>query len=138
MIVIRLLNQKNKIMKEFLFLFRADAAIEKKWSDTTSEIKPSPDEMQAMMKAWENWMGGIAAQNKLASRGNRLGFEGRTVKPGNVVTNGPYAELKEVLGGYIVIRSTTIDEAAEIAKGCPLIIGGVGSVEVRDLVPMNN
>lgn len=115
-------------MKEFVLIFR---------SDYLPEVKFSPDEMQSMMKHWENWMGGIAAQNKLASSGNRLGSEGKSVKPGNVVTNGPYAEIKEIISGFIVIRAGSIDEAAEIAKGCPLVVGGGGHVEVRDVIPMN-
>ncbi|HEY4196743.1 MAG TPA: YciI family protein [Mucilaginibacter sp.] len=115
-------------MKEFVMIFRSESLPEKRFS---------PDEMQEMMKAWQNWMGGMAAQDKLASSGNRLGGDGRSVKPGNVVTNGPFVELKEIISGYIVVRADSIQEAAEMAKGCPMVIGGGGFVEVRDVVPMN-
>ena len=115
-------------MNEFVLIFR---------NDFHPEAKFSPDEMQAIMMKWQNWMGGIAAQNKLASRGNRLGAEGKTVSPGKVVTNGPYAEIKEMLSGYIIILANSIDEAAEIAKGCPILDVG-GNVEVRDIIPMNS
>jgi len=87
-------------------------------------------------KQWENWMGGIAAQNKLAARGNRLGDEGRTVKANNVVINGPFAEIKEMLGGYSIIRAESIEEATEMAKGCPVLELG-GTVEVRDIIAMS-
>jgi hypothetical protein len=115
-------------MKEFVMIFRSEPA---------QEGQASPAEMQAMITAWQNWMGGMAAQGQLASSGNRLGFDGKSVKPGNIVTNGPYAEIKEMVGGFIIVRAASIDEAAELAKGCPMIIGGVGSVEVRDVIPMN-
>ncbi len=81
-------------------------------------------------------MGSIAAQNKLANRGNRLDFEGATVRPGNVVTDGPYAEIKEILGGYIVVSTASIEEAIELAKGCPILNIG-GNVEVRGIVQIN-
>jgi hypothetical protein len=116
-------------MKEFVLIFR---------TDYLPEVKFSADEMQAMMQHWQNWMGSIAAQNKLADSGNRLGSNGATLKPGNVITNGPYAEIKEIITGYIVIRAGSIDEAAEMAKGCPLVVGGGGTVEVRDVIPMNS
>jgi len=57
------------------------------------------------------------------------------VKPGALVTNGPYVETKEAIGGYILIRAETLDEAAEMAKGCPILMIG-GNVEVRNIVPM--
>ena len=113
-------------MKEFVMIFRNEAM---------PEALFSPDEMQAIMKQWENWIGSIAAQNKLVSSGNRLGSEGKVVKPNNVVTDGPYAEIKELIGGYIIVKAASVDEAAEMAKGCPILLGG-GNVEVRDIIQM--
>lgn len=115
-------------MKEFLLIFRMDAH--------ASQIPMSPDQLQAMMKPWQDWMGSIAAQNKLASPGNRLEPDGKVVRPNNVVTNGPYVEIKEAIGGYIVVSAESLDEAAEIAKGCPILHVG-GNVEVRTLITMN-
>jgi hypothetical protein len=114
-------------MKEFLLVFRRGAVAD----DPT----PSPEQMQSMMKPWQDWMGSLAAQNKLVSSGNRLDSDGRVLKPGNVVTNGPYVEIKEAIGGYIIIRANSIDEAAELSKDCPMLNMG-GTVEVRTLVPM--
>jgi hypothetical protein len=116
-------------MKEFLLVFRRDFA--------TKEVQPSPEQIQAMMKPWQDWMGSLAAQNKLANPGNRLNSEGRVVKPNNLITNGPYAEIKEAIGGYIIIKAEDIDEAAELAKGCPVLQIG-GNVEVRRLVAMDD
>jgi len=114
-------------MKEFLLLFR---------SAPSGDPKPSPEQLQNITKPWQDWMGSIAAQNKLANRGNRLDFEGATVRPQNVVTDGPYAEVKEILGGYIVVKSGSLKEAIELAKGCPILNMG-GNVEVRGIVEMN-
>lgn len=113
-------------MKDFLFVFR---------NDYKSVPQGSPEEMQAAMKKWMDWMGGIAAQNKLADRGNILGSAGKVVKPGNVVTDGPYSEIKELIGGYIMVKTHSIEDAAEIAKGCPIFETG-GNVEIRPIVPM--
>ena len=88
-----------------------------------------------MMMPWQDWMGSLAAQNKLVSSGNRLDSDGRVLKPGKVITNGPYVEIKEAIGGYIIIRANSIDEAAELSKDCPML-GMGGTVEVRTLVPM--
>ena len=95
----------------------------------------SPEEMQAVTKRWMDWIGGIAAQNKLADRGNRLDPNGKVVRPGNVITDGPYTEIKETLGGYSLVRVDSIDEAIEIAKGCPILSFG-GNVEVREISVM--
>jgi hypothetical protein len=57
-------------------------------------------------------------------------------KAGNVVTNGPYVEIKELIGGYSMIKCDTLEEATEISKGCPILLVG-GNVEVRQVVPMN-
>ena len=86
---------------------------------------------------WQDWMGGIAAQNTLVSPGNRLNSVGRAVKPNNVVTDGPYAEIKEGLGGYIIVKSASFDDAVKLAKGCPILTIG-GNVEVRKAVAMDD
>jgi len=114
-------------MKEFALIFR---------NNTTNEAKISPDDMTALTKQWQDWMGGIAAQGKLANEGARLGFDGRAVKPAKIVTNGPYAEISEVIRGLIVVNAESIDEATEIAKGCPILTVG-GHVEVRDIIQIS-
>ena len=110
-------------MKEFLLLFRTDY-------DKVS--KASPDQAEAMMKKWMDWLGGIAAQNKLTSKGNRLQSSGRIVKSDAIVTNGPYTDIKESIGGYTIIKADNYDEAVEVAKGCPVLLAG-GNVEVREI-----
>src|ERR1044072_6411837 len=104
-------------MNEFLFVFRS-----------ANDVKLSPEQLQAMTKPWQEWMGSIAAQNKLSNRGNRLNSEGSVVKPGGLVTNGPYVEMKEAIGGYTIVKCNNLQEATELAKGCPILNAG-GSVE---------
>lgn len=115
-------------MKEFAMIFR---------NESVGEIKLTADGMLTVSKDWENWIGGIAGQGKLASHGARLGADGKIVKPGNVVTNGPYAEIKEIIGGLIIVKVDSIEEATEMAKGCPILKFG-GNVEIRDVIAMND
>ncbi len=113
-------------MKSFLLLFR---------NENNGGAKPSPEEMQASMKHWMDWMGGIAAQDKLVDRGNRLEGTGKVVKPNHVITDGPYTEIKESIGGYTIIKADSIEEAVALVDGCPILTIG-GNVEVREIIVM--
>ncbi|MCQ6959340.1 YciI family protein [Mucilaginibacter aquariorum] len=110
-------------MKDFLFVFR---------NDFENIPKGSPEELQALTKKWMDWVGGIAAQNKLSDRGSSLASGGKVVRPNNVVTDGPYTEIKELIGGYTIVKADSIDEAVELASGCPVFNYG-GNVEVREI-----
>lgn len=93
--------------------------------------------MQALWKAWQDWLASLTAQNKLAGTGKRLGTDGKIVKTNKLVTNGPYVELKESVVGYMFVFASSIEEAAELAKSCPNIMMG-GTVEVRPVVAEND
>jgi hypothetical protein len=110
-------------MKEFLLMYR---------NDFNNIPDVSAEEAQATTKKWMDWIGGVAAQNKLANRGNRLARSGRVLKSSNTVTDGPYTEIKESVGGYSIIKADSYDDAVEIAKGCPVLIAG-GNVEIREI-----
>ena len=110
-------------MKDFLFVFR---------TDYNTMPKGSPEEMQAMTKRWMDWIGGIAAQNKLTDRGNRLYPSGKVVKADNVIADGPYTEIKESIIGYSIVKADSIEEATGLAKGCPVLTIG-GNIEVREI-----
>jgi hypothetical protein len=114
-------------MKDFLLVYRTDY--------NTMPKDPSPEEMQASTKRWMDWIGGIAAQNKLTDRGNRLVPSGKVVKAGNVIADGPYAEIKESIVGYSIVKADSIEEATEFSKGCPILKIG-GNVEVREISVM--
>lgn len=91
----------------------------------------SPEQIQIWMKQTMDWIGSIAAQNKFVGS-NGLPFDdARVVWPDNVVTNGPFGEIKETIGGYIIVRAESVEEAVEFAKGSPVLQGEGNSVEVR-------
>jgi hypothetical protein len=111
-------------MEKVLMLFRNTMVEE----STFQEM--SPEAMQAEIKKWTDWIGGIAAQGKLIStEGLHLG--GRVVSTtSHIITDGPYTDAKEVVGGFMLLQNTTLDEATEFSKGCPSLETG-GSVELR-------
>jgi hypothetical protein len=111
-------------MKDFLLVFR---------TDFKAIGTPSPEQMQALSKKWMDWFGSIAAQNKLGERGNRLVPQGKVVRPDNIVTDGPYMEIKESIGGYAIVKANSLEEATDLAKGCPVLTSG-GNVEVREIM----
>lgn len=90
-----------------------------------------PEQMQIWMKQTMDWIGGIAAQNKYVG-GNGLPMEGaKVVGHNNVVTNGPFGDIKETIGGYVIVKGANMDEAIEFAKGCPILMGEGNTVEIR-------
>ena len=93
----------------------------------------SPEQLEIWMKQTMDWIGGIAAQNKFVS-GTGLPFEdARVVKHNKIVTNGPFGEIKETIGGFITVRANSVEEAVEFAKGCPVLQGEGNTVEVRKI-----
>ncbi|MHA4807477.1 YciI family protein [Flavitalea flava] len=112
-------------MNEFILLFRLDIL--------TKEAQPSPELMQEYMRQYQDWVGGIAAQNKFI-KGTPLSKEGRVLKMGNVITDGPFAEIKESIAGYILVRAADFEEAVDLARGCPILNGEGNSVEVRMVI----
>ena len=114
-------------MSDFVLIFRQPMG--------PAETRPSMEQMQAAIKPWQDWMGSVAAQNKLVSPGSRLNSEGRVVRPGKKVTNGPFVEIKEGIGGYIVVRAKDFDEAVDISMECPILNPPWnGTVDVRKAV----
>lgn len=91
----------------------------------------SPEQMQTWMKQTMDWIGGIAAQNKF-SGGNGLPFDdAKVVHHGNLVTDGPFGEIKETIGGYIIVKAGSVEEAVAFAKDSPVLQGDGNTVEVR-------
>ena len=93
----------------------------------------SPEQMQIWMKQTRDWIGGIAAQNKFNSGTGLLFDDARVVKSNNVVTNGPFGEIKETIGGYIIVKADSVEEAVEFAKGSPVLQGEGNTIEVRKI-----
>ena len=91
----------------------------------------SPEQMESWMKQTMDWIGGIAAQNKFVGGTGLLFDDAKVVRPNNLVTNGPFGEIKETIGGFITVKADSIEEAVEFAKGCPVLLGEGNSMEVR-------
>jgi hypothetical protein len=108
-------------MKEFVLLFR---------QPSYDHSQTSPREMQEIAKKWKDWVTGITAQGKLVNNGIRLSAEGKVLKAGGVITDGPFVEIRERLGSFLVVKAENLDEATTLAHGCPAIDAG-GSVEIR-------
>lgn len=108
-------------MSEFAFLFRGRQAF------------TSPEQTQQHTQLWMRWFKELGAQGLIKDPGHPLESAGKVVK-GNqkIVTDGPYAEAKDVVGGFIVVEASDLAHAAELSKGCP-ILGVGGSVEIRPL-----
>ena len=112
-------------MERYLYVFRGG-----------SGMGQTPEEIQAHMGRWGSWMEELGKQGKLEG-GEPLESEGRMVKSGgNVVTDGPFAEGSEVVGGYLLVKANSYDEAAEMSKGCPIFEYDDGTVEVRQIAKM--
>ena len=110
-------------MDEYILIFRHEDGLK----------VASPEQIQIWMKQTKDWMSGISAQKKLTG-GNGLPFaDARVVHYNNIVTNGPFGALKETIGGYIIVKAESVDEAVEFAKGCPVLQGDGNTVEVRKI-----
>ena len=112
-------------MNEFVFLYRGGMSREQR----------SPQEMEVQMNRWRAWAGKLSEEGQLKDIGVPLERNGKIVASGGVVTDGPFAEGKEVIGGYSIVKAKSLAEAAKIANGCPIFETG-GYVEVRPVQPM--
>ena len=99
-----------------------------------NNYQPTENEIAQMKKQWGTFIGKIAIQEKLIST-HQLGFEGKQISPVNAVSEGIYTSERQTLGGNMIVKASSIDEAVEIAKGCPILSMG-GRVEVRNILPM--
>ena len=112
-------------MSEFLFLYRG------------GDSGRSPEAMQQSMQKWMNWMKDLGAKGHIKDQGHPLERTGKLVKgQKKVVTDGPYAETKDIVGGYTLIEARDLEEATELSKGCP-IFEADGQVEVRPILQMS-
>lgn len=109
-------------MSEFVFLYRG------------GERPPSsPEQVQQILQKWTTWFKDLSAKGHLVDRGQPLERNGKIVNGARMVTDGPFAEAKDVVGGYSLIKARDVAEAAELAKGCPILERG-GGVEVRPIM----
>ena len=112
-------------MSEFVFLYRGGAR------------DRSPEQMQQMMQKWMAWMKDLGAKGHIKDRGQPLERAGKLVEGRQkIVMDGPFAEAKDVVGGYTLIEAEDLSEAVELSKGCP-IFEVEGAVEVRPVMKLD-
>jgi hypothetical protein len=110
-------------MAKYLFVYRGSGE---------AQGKMSPEEMQQHMQKWGAWIREAMTKGWMVDPGDALTPEGRVVSAKKVVTDGPFVESKEIVGGYSIVTANSIEAAAELAKGCPGLLVG-GRVEVRTM-----
>src|ERR1700753_1292968 len=111
-------------MADFAFLYRG------------GDRMPSPNHTQEVMQKWMEWFKALAERGHLIDHGQPLETRGKIVQGAKkTITDGPFAETKDVVGGFTLIRADSLDEACELAKVCPLLEKG-GQVEVRPVLQM--
>ena len=93
----------------------------------------SPEEIQNAIDQFYVWLDRLVAAGKMKT-GQRLAAEGRTVSKRPLVTDGPFGETKEVIGGYWFVLADSLDEAAQIAAGNPCLQYGL-FYEIRPIDP---
>jgi hypothetical protein len=107
---------------EFLVISRGQ------WDSTLSR-----KERQNAIDQFYVWLHQLVDEGKM-KRGQRLTYEGKTIGRQSVITDGPFGESKEVIGGYWFVLANNLDEAAQIAKGNPCLNYGL-FVEIRPIDP---
>jgi hypothetical protein len=115
-------------MSEFLYLYRGSERV-------NSAL--SPQQMQEYLQGFQAWIASLTKAGKISSCGP-LAAHGKTVNgPTGEVSDGPYAEAKDLVGGYTVLSAGDFNEATDIARGCPFL-GVGGTVEIRPVLSPKN
>ena len=119
---------EDTTMADFILLYRSTP--QSNWAAT-------PEARQQTMQEWLAWMRGIEAKGQMKDMGHPLEMGGKVVgKNGTVITDGPFAESKDLIGGFSIVTARDLDEASELAKGCPILTAPGGAVEVRPVQSM--
>jgi len=117
-------------MSQFLYLYRMTA-------DSRQAAMGTPEQAQQSMQRWMTWMRELDTKGHLKDRGQPLERTGKVVRgQQKSVTDGPYLEAKDLVGGFTLVEARDIDQAVELSRGCPILDGG-GSVEVRPVMKMD-
>ncbi len=108
-------------MSDFTFLYRG------------RETNLSPEQMQRTMEKWSAWFKELSAKGHIRDIGQPLEHTGKVIAgKQKTIIDGPFAEAKDVVGGFTLVEAIDLDEAVELSKGCPILEIG-GSVEVRPI-----
>lgn len=123
---------QNQKPPTYMFVIRNPGA-------SACPTEPTPEQMQQSFEKWMSWIAGMKSKSQYLA-GDPLEEVGRVLRGprGGSVTDGPFAEAKEVVSGYMLIKADSLGHAATIAKDCPIYDETGGSVEIRQirLIPM--
>lgn len=112
-------------MNKYMLLFRSDPGLIK---------TASPEQIQQTMQKWIDWKASLEQSGHLHQLGERLQQTGKVLRgKSKTLSDGPFVEAKDMIQGFLVIKAETIDQASELAMGCP-VLDFDGSVEVRPLI----
>jgi hypothetical protein len=95
----------------------------------------SPEEMMKVIEEYAAWSQALAAKGQMAGGEKLADHKGRVLRPKGkeiVVTDGPYAETREYVGGFFIVNAPDFGAAADIAKTCPHLAHG-GRIELREI-----
>jgi hypothetical protein len=112
-------------MNEFVYLYRGG-----------ERPSGSPEQMQQQMQKWIAWMKDLTDKGHIKDPGHPLERTGKLVRGRQrAVTDGPFAEAKDVVGGYTIVQANDLAHAVALTSGCP-ILDIEGFVEVRPIMKM--
>lgn len=109
--------------QKYLFLHRSPPA------SGAPSSPPSPEQMQAMFATWNAWKEKF--KDNIVDWGDKLQRGGKVVSAASV-SDGPFVESKEVIGGFMIVRAASMDEAVAIAQAMPSMEPG-SRIEVREM-----
>lgn len=98
------------------------------------DYRPTETERAQMRAQWGSFIGHIALTEKLVST-HQLGFEGKQIATTRSVSDGLVVQENQTLGGNMIVKANSLEEATEMAMDCPILAMG-GTVEVRSIIPM--
>ena len=110
-----------KPTQKYLFLHRSEPG--------HGQGKPSPEQMQAMFAKWNAWKEKF--KDNIVDWGDKLKSEGKIVSASSV-SDGPFVEAKEVIGGFMIVTAESLDHAVAIAREMPAMQPGA-RIEVREM-----
>ena len=115
-------------MSQFVFLYR---------NELTAAPPPSPEQAQQTMQRWMAWFKTLQDKGHVKDMGAPLDRGGKVVRgKAKTITDGPFLESKDIVGGFSIIEARDLSHAAELSLGCPIFEAG-GAVEVRPVMQMN-
>jgi hypothetical protein len=103
------------IMKEYLLIFRMDI--------TSAEMQPTAEQMKGYMQQWMAWISEIDGSDRLAEGGNHLSKQGRVLRSGKRITEGPFVENHQSIAGITTWSATGIIAVADCTGGEKSLIG---------------